>query len=107
MIWWTNDLGKPNLFQFQTTISCLNVTHNISVITESAFKTITLKQEQDSTGKSFTLNLNGYDLFIRGGNYIPPEMSMANVPLSKYQETRKNAEFGRFNMIRVWGGGQF
>lgn len=34
-------------------------------------------------------------------------MSMARVPLEKYQETRENAVFGRYNMIRVWGGGQF
>ena len=66
-----------------------------------------LKQIDDSTGKSFVLNLNGYDVYMRGGNYIPPEMSMARVPLSKYQQTIKNAQFGRFNMIRVWGGGQF
>ena len=32
---------------------------------------------------------------------------MARVPILKYQDMIKNAEFGRFNMIRVWGGGQF
>lgn len=68
---------------------------------------MTIKQEKDAFGSSFTLNLNGYDVFIRGGNYIPPEMSMSNLPASTYQKIKQYALFGRYNMIRLWGGGQF
>ena len=53
------------------------------------------------------VNLNGYDVFMRGGNYIPPEMSMAKVDDSQYAKIREYALFAKFNMIRVWGGGQF
>ena len=44
---------------------------------------------------------------MRGGNYIPPEMSLARTSLKDYQKIAKDALFGRFNMIRLWGGGQF
>ena len=58
-------------------------------------------------GTSFTFNLNGYDVYMRGGNYIPPEMSMARTNRSIYERIKKDALFGRFNMVRLWGGGQF
>lgn len=44
---------------------------------------------------------------MRGGNYIPPEMSMAKVTPAHYQKIKEDALFAKFNMIRVWGGGQF
>ena len=56
---------------------------------------------------SFYFNLNGYDVYMRGGNYIPPEMSMARVKSETYKNIVRDALFARFNMIRLWGGGQF
>lgn len=44
---------------------------------------------------------------MRGGNYIPPEMSLARTNKQTYEKIREYAIFGRYNMIRVWGGGQF
>ncbi len=44
---------------------------------------------------------------MRGGNYIPPEMSLARTNRNTYENIKKYALFGRFNMIRLWGGGQF
>lgn len=44
---------------------------------------------------------------MRGGNYIPPEMSLARTNRQTYEKIRNYALFARFNMIRLWGGGQF
>lgn len=44
---------------------------------------------------------------MRGGNYIPPEMSLARTDRETYVKIKDYAVFGKFNMIRVWGGGQF
>lgn len=44
---------------------------------------------------------------MRGGNYIPPEMSLARTNKDTYDKIKNYALFGRFNMIRLWGGGQF
>lgn len=44
---------------------------------------------------------------MRGGNYIPPEMSLARTTRQTYEKIKNDAIFGRYNMIRVWGGGQF
>ena len=84
MIWWTNDIGKPNMFTIETTILCKNDSYSVNNLMKTGFRTVTLKQIDDSVGKSFVLNLNGYDVYMRGGNYIPPEMSMARVHHSRY-----------------------
>lgn len=46
---------------------------------------------------------------MKGGNYIPPDMFLprAKANPSVYDETIKAAVFANFNMLRVWGGGQF
>lgn len=63
--------------------------------------------DKQSNGTSFSFNLNGYDVYMRGGNYIPPEMSMARTARDTYEKVRDDALFARFNMLRLWGGGQF
>lgn len=75
----------------------------------TGIRTITVIQEASKTynGTSFTFNLNGYDVYMRGGNYIPPEMSLARTTRQTYEKIKNDAIFGRYNMIRVWGGGQF
>jgi len=52
------------------------------------FRTVTVKQEKDAIGTSFTINLNGIDVFMRGGNYIPPEMSMDKTNYGTYGKVR-------------------
>jgi len=39
---------------------------------ETGLRTVKLTQTQSFNGTSFTINLNGYDIYMRGGNYIPP-----------------------------------
>ncbi len=74
----------------------------------TGIRTIQVVQDNRTfNGTSFNFNLNGYDIYMRGGNYIPPEMSLARTNKSTYQKIAKDALFAKFNMIRVWGGGQF
>ncbi len=44
---------------------------------------------------------------MRGGNYIPPEMSIARTNRTTYDQIAKDALFAKYNMIRLWGGGQY
>ena len=108
LIWWTWDLGSPELVNVTVDVHEIE---NRKVIDErrvrTGFRTVKVIQTKDAKGTSFVVNLNGYDVFMRGGNYIPPEMSMAKVKKEQYDKIKEYAIFGKFNMIRVWGGGQF
>lgn len=49
-------------------------------------RTVELLQEKDETGSSFKFKLNGKDLFVKGGNYIPTDMFMPRVTKSDYSK---------------------
>jgi beta-mannosidase len=47
---------------------------------------------------------------MKGANYIPPDMFMPRIFKDKpetYNQTIDNAIKANFNMLRLWGGGQF
>ncbi len=68
---------------------------------------VTLHQEQDSIGQSFTFYRNGKPIFVKGANWIPvhsfPVLDSAN--RARYRHLLTSAKEAHFNMIRVWGGG--
>lgn len=108
LVWWTWDLGESNLVNLTIIIQKKNISAtmtNKTILT--GFRTVTLKQDKDVFGSSFIINLNGIDLFMRGGNYIPPEMMMDKTNSDTYKKIKEYALNAKFNMIRVWGGGQF
>lgn len=68
---------------------------------------VTLRQEQDSIGQSFTFYRDGKPIFIKGANWIPvhsfPVLDSANK--ARYRHLLCSAKEAGFNMIRIWGGG--
>lgn len=70
---------------------------------------IRMKQTPDlhGNGTSFGFYLNGYYIFAKGGNYIPPDMFMPRALKDPqiYHSTISNAVKSNHNMIRLWGGG--
>lgn len=53
------------------------------------------------------MNLNGIDVYMKGGNWIPPKMFMpeAEKDHSVYNKSIQDAIDANFNMLRIWGGG--
>jgi beta-mannosidase len=107
-VWWTWDLGQPNLISISLKLVNVKTQETIDYALTTGIRTVTVIQESKTyNGTSFTFNLNGYDVYMRGGNYIPPEMSLARTTRQTYEKVRDNALFARFNMLRLWGGGQY
>lgn len=74
-LWWTQDIGTPQLYTlvvqvFENDQYLFNKTQRFGI------RTVTVSQRKDSLGTSFTIVLNGKYIFMRGGNYIPPDMFM-------------------------------
>jgi beta-mannosidase len=110
-IWWTWDLGKQNLLNIAVSVTNVNSPLEGTIVRRirTGIRTVKVNQIFDKTynGTSFTFNLNGLDIYMRGGNYIPPEMSLARTTKQTYQRIVDDALFAKFNMLRLWGGGQF
>lgn len=72
------------------------------------YKNVSLRQDNDSIGQSFTFCVDGKPLFVKGANWIP----LHSFPIvdaqgmrDRYRYLLCSAKESNINMLRVWGGG--
>lgn len=102
-LWWCKGMGNPSLYVFKLTAEN-SKKEKVSLERSIGLRTIDLIQEKDAAGKSFYFKLNGKAVFMKGANYIPPDVFSARTP--DYTFPRTAAEMN-MNMLRVWGGGTY
>mgnify|MGYP000901941206 FL=1 len=67
----------------------------------------------NSEGATFQVIVNGYPIYCKGANYVPPDMMHPRLinkdfyPPKSIQSLLDDAVESNFNMLRVWGGGQY
>lgn len=67
----------------------------------------------DNSHNKFTVVVNGYNIYCKGSNYVPMDMFYPRTPfehsLKQYSHSQliDDAVESHFNMIRIWGGGQY
>ena len=106
-LWWPNGMGEQPLY----TIEVWGESRG-DVFSWPAFKygirTISLDTSRvDEENRNFMLVVNGKRVFCKGGNWIPADSIYARVTPEKYDELVREAKNANFNMLRVWGGGQY
>ena len=104
-LWWPN--GSGDAFLYDTRLQLINSENKIILVKHfnSGIRVIKLIHKQDKWGKSFYFNINGVDIFAKGANYIPQDIfQLENHPVHKILN---DAYECGFNMLRVWGGGQY
>ncbi|MFW9937812.1 MAG: glycoside hydrolase family 2 protein, partial [Candidatus Thorarchaeota archaeon] len=103
-LWWTHDLGIPNLYELKIFILKENVIEEY--YQKIGIRDIRLVTIPDKWGETFYFQLNGIPLFAKGANWIPID---SFIPRGKrmglYLNNLENAKLANMNMIRVWGGG--
>lgn len=108
-LWWPNGIGEPHVYNFITRI----VRKNNIVVDEkkTLFGIRTVKL--DNSHNKFTVVVNGYNIYCKGSNYVPMDMFYPRTPfehsLKQYSHNQliDDAVESHFNMIRIWGGGQY
>ena len=106
MLWWPNNLGGHPLYQVK-----VELLHEERKLDDSGFRiglrTITVKQERDQWGQSFTFVVNGESIFAMGADYIPEDAILGNCSYERTKELIRSCAKANYNMIRVWGGGHY
>lgn len=107
-LWYTHDLGEQNRYNVKAEL----LRKDGSVIDTQMFKTgireLKLIRERDVYGESFYFELNKIPLFARGGNWIPCDTLIPRGVRSGLIEERLGDCLDmHFNMVRIWGGGQY
>ena len=105
-LWWSNGLGKANLYTFNCKLSVNNEATDEKEVT-TGIRTLKVVNNKDQFGKSLYILLNGIPVFMKGANYIPSDNFSNRVTDSAYENTIKAAADANMNMLRLWGGGYF
>jgi beta-mannosidase len=105
-LWWPNGHGEQPLYTVAATLSGEKEAFD-STSKRIGIRTITLIQRplDNEPGTTFMFNVNGIDIFVQGGDWIPADNLLPRITKDIYFNWIKMAKRGNLNMIRVWGGG--
>lgn len=91
-LWWTHDLGSPNLYR--VTLEALDGSG------ASDARTLTYGFRSFSM-RNWIPHLNGVRLFVKGNNYPPTDTRLATVTPERCAEDLRLAQACHMNMLRV------
>jgi beta-mannosidase len=103
-IWWCNGMGDHHLYNLKVEI----LQKKMAIAEKSqrfGVRKLELIQDSDKLGRNFYFRLNGIPVFMKGANYIPPDILITRVTNEKYEKLTNDAVASNMNMLRIWGGG--
>lgn len=103
-LWYTSELsGKVS----QPLYTVVLKNDEMTVEKKIGLRSVELDMSTDDRGRDFAFLLNGKRIFVKGANVVPfaalPEYA-AQADIDYYVEL---AAKSNFNMLRVWGGGEY
>lgn len=108
-LWWPNGQGDQHLYTARVRLVGSSSSESAIDVVDTKFgvRTIELVQRPltSAPGTTFMFRVNGRDIFIQGGNWIPADMVLPAITRERYFDWVRLAREGHLNMIRVWGGG--
>lgn len=106
-LWWPRGQGEQTLYQDEWVLKTLS---GEVIGTKSArfgVRKSELIMVPDQWGTSYTIRINGRDLFCKGANYIPQDIFPARITDASLKATVTTMSESNFNIVRVWGGGYY
>jgi beta-mannosidase len=104
-LWWPNGMGDQPLYELVTELVGEDGRILDSEKKRVGLRTCELLREADEFGESFKFRVNGRDVFMKGGNWIPCDVFPSNISDATYRDLLQSCAHSHMNMIRVWGGG--
>lgn len=106
-LWWPVGHGAAHRYEVKVSIEVDGI-----VIAERdlrvGFRRVVINQEvHPQQGRYFIVEINGKRIFAKGGNYVPSDMIFARIDRDRHAALIDRALEANFNLLRVWGGGQY
>lgn len=106
-LWYPNEIGESVLYYGNVSFHADGVVYETRSF-HFAFRKIELIQEKiDEQRTSFYFKVNGQRIFVKGANWVPPSNQTGAIKDETYLDLLKSAKDAHFNMLRVWGGGNY
>jgi beta-mannosidase len=95
--WWPWDHGAPDLYRLRVEVLVAGSPPSDVWEGSVGLRTVTLKE--------WTLHVNGRPVYLRGANWVPPDLLPGRVAAADYEVLLGLAREANMNALRVWGGG--
>ena len=106
-LWWPVGHGAPRRYRLEASLH-VGGREIAACERQIGFRRVEIDQSpHPERGQHFTLRINNRPVFCKGGNWVPADMIYAAVDRQRYQGLIDKALGAHFNMLRVWGGGQY
>lgn len=105
-LWWCNEMGAANLYHFKVELWKGNKLLDSKSL-RTGIRSVKLVNQKDSAGESFYFTLNGKPVFMKGANFVPPDIFLPRVKKADLERIVQSAADAHMNMLRVWGGGAY
>jgi beta-mannosidase len=107
-LWWPRGLGEQPLY----TVDVEAATPDGAVFgrkrLSTGFRTVRIdRSPHPKGGEHFILCINGHPVFLKGGNWVPPDMIQSAVDAGRIRKLVQEAVSANFNTLRIWGGGEY
>jgi beta-mannosidase len=105
-LWWPNGYGDQPLYSIKVVLmqGCEKLDTWEKRI---GLRTMTMHLVKDEYGESFAHAVNGIEIFAMGADYIPEDSILSRVAPERTYNLLKQCKDAHFNVIRVWGGGNY
>ncbi|WP_179378213.1 beta-mannosidase [Jannaschia marina] len=100
-LWWPAGQGAQPLHDLHVSCGAETATRRIGL------REARLISEPDARGRSFTVRINGRDVFCKGAAWIPVDALPGRVDPERGRDLLRSAAVAHMNMVRVWGGGRY
>ena len=105
-LWWPNGLGEQPLYQVQVDLKAGDKIVD-TWCRKIGLRALTMHREKDQWGESFAHEVNGYQVFAMGADYIPEDNLLQRTSRERTRELLLQCKRANFNTVRVWGGGYY
>jgi beta-mannosidase len=106
-LWWPIGQGEQSLYTVKTEIIIKNQVVK-SFTRRSGIRKVEIDQSvHPVAGKYFTIKINNRPVFMKGGNWVPPDMIYSSITDDHIKQLVDLAVNANFNMLRIWGGGKW
>lgn len=105
-LWWPNGYGDQPLYGVKVELLAGQQLED-SKDYQLGLRTVVLKREPDQWGESFSFEVNGVPVFMKGADWIPADSFPTRMTEARYDNLLQSAVDSHQNMLRVWGGGYY
>lgn len=104
-LWWPIGHGDHFLYTIKSDI-LINGIIVESFTRRTGIRKVEIDQSEHTvTGKYFIIKINNRPIFMKGGNWVPPDLIYSNITKDRINKLVDLAVYANFNMLRLWGGG--